>query len=652
MQTASTVRLGAVPVAPGHGALQPLSLDEVRITGGFWSTRQTVNRDHTIPHAMSWIERAGWAGNFDAAVAGTLPAERQGREFSDSEIYKLLEALAWDLAVTPDPDRADRYDALVRRVAAAQEDDGYLNTEFGRPGQAPRYSDLEWGHELYCYGHLFQAAVARIRTGHHDQLVEVALAAAEHVCATFGPDGLQAFCGHPEIEMALVELGRATGRRHFVDQAALFLDRRGHHVLEDIEWGREYFQDDVPFRDAGSLRGHAVRALYLAGGAVDLADENGDPALREAALRQLRHAVAHRTYLTGGMGSQHQDEGFGTDDALPADRAYSETCAGIASVMLNWRLLLATGSAEHADLMERTLYNVVATGPALDGEAFFYANTLHRRSTGEVPPSDTLVARAESSVRAPWFAVSCCPTNIARTMASLAGYLATRDADGIQLHQYAGCEIRTTLTDGRAVALDVSTDYPRQGAVGVVVVGESVGPWSITFRVPSWAAGATLTHGGRTRTVDPGTVTVTDDFGPGDRIELVLPVLPRLTWPHPRFDAVRGCVAVERGPMVLCLESTDVPGADLAEVTLDPTVPLVDRVPVPAQDPRPWVAAEGSLSPSESAGWGYRDRPWASDAATPVELPLVPYCQWGNRGPSTMRVWIPVAEGRSAVADS
>ncbi len=378
----TTARAGVVPVAPSAGRLQPLGLDETQIVGGFWGELTARNREHTIPHILHWLDKAGWIGNFDAAVAGALPDARRGREFSDSEVYKALEAVAWQLAVSPDPTLAVAYDDLVERVAAAQEPDGYLNTNFGRPGQAPRYSDLEWGHELYCYGHLFQAAVARLRTGHDDLLVDVARSAADHVCVAFGPGGLQGVCGHPEIELGLAELGRATGERRYLVQAGLFVDRRGRHTLADIEWGRSYFQDDVPFRTADSLRGHAVRALYLAAGAVDVAVENADDELLSAAIRQWRHAVARRTYITGGMGSRHQDEGFGEDFSLPPDRAYSETCAAVASVMLAWRLLLATGDPTYADLAERTLYNVVAACPDTDGTAFFYTNTLHQRATG------------------------------------------------------------------------------------------------------------------------------------------------------------------------------------------------------------------------------------------------------------------------------
>lgn len=665
------------PVVPGRSRLRPLGLAEVRITGGFWGHRQRVNAEASLAHIEHWLEREGWLGNFDLVRDDGPAAARRGREFSDSEVYKLLEAMAWELGRRDGVGRASgagrdaggdgleaRYDAIVARVAAAQQPDGYLSTAFGRPGQQPRYSDLEWGHELYCYGHLIQAAVARARTrpaaSGQDLLVDVARRAADHVCQAFGPDGIASVCGHPEIEPALVELYRVTGERRYLEQARLFLERRGHHVLADVEYGRSYFQDDVPIREATVLRGHAVRASYLASGAVDLAAETDDDDLLAAVTGQWRTTVARRTYLTGGMGSRHQDEAFGEDFMLPPDRAYSETCAGIGSVMLSWRLLLAHGGAEYADLIERTLYNVVATSPAADGRAFYYTNTLHQRELGTVPDADRAVGRAASSLRAPWFTVSCCPTNVARTLASLAGYVATTDDDGLQLHQYVPAQVRTRLPDGRAVEVDVVTDYPRSGRVVVRAVTGDERPWTLSLRVPSWATGATVAVDGEQRPVAPGTATVTRVFRAGDEVVLDLPVAPRFTRPDPRIDAVRGCVAVERGPEVLCVESVDVPAVgSVDELRLDPTVAPVERdgrVLVRASAVRaadeawPYASADEAGGVGPAAGGAATDATRASDVVGPgpgrsaeetFEVPLLPYHDWANRGPSTMRVWVP-----------
>ncbi|MCO1657671.1 glycoside hydrolase family 127 protein [Pseudonocardia humida] len=630
--------------------LRPLGLDEVAITGGFWGHRQHVNATATLAHIEGWLEREGWLGNFDLAAAGRLPEGRRGREFSDSEVYKLLEAMAWEIGRAGDPGLDDRFRAIVARVAAAQEPDGYLGTVFGRPGQAPRWSALEWGHELYCLGHLFQAAAARATTrpDADDGLLGAARRAADLVCEVFGPDGRAAVCGHAEIEPAMVALARVTGERRYLDQAALFVDRRGHGLLPDIEFGRAYYQDDVPVREATVLRGHAVRAGYLSAGAVDVAVERGDDELLAALARQWENTVARRTYLTGGQGSHHQDEAFGQDWALPPDRAYSETCAGVGSIMFSWRLLLATGRPQHADLVERTLFNVVATSPSEAGTAFFYTNTLHQRVPGTPARDDEVSPRAASSLRAPWFAVSCCPPNVARTLAGLAGYVATADDDGVQLHLYAPATVRTTLPDGRRVAFDVETGYPRSGTVAVRVRDGAADPWTLTLRVPAWAEGARLrvlpADGPPTEEdVEPGTATVRRAFADGDVVELHLPVTPRFTAADPRIDAVRGCLAVERGPEVLCLESVDLAAAtggrldDVVDVGVDPTVPPREVDGAVVVRLRPAVAPDGS--------WPYGPPPGRDGTGDGVDVPLVAYHDWAERGPSTMRVWMPVVRG-------
>jgi DUF1680 family protein len=551
MATATTVRssssedvpIDGRPVSPRRGKLDPLSLGEVEITGGFWARRQDTNASATLAHCQEWMERLGWVGNFQAAVEGRLPGDRRGREFSDSDVYKLMEAMAWEVGRSGSADADSRFRGLTEVIAPAQEPDGYLNTCFGRPGQEPRYSNLEWGHELYCYGHLFQAAVARARTSGMDEFVAMSLRAADHVCDVFGPGGIERVGGHPEVEMGLVELARLTGRERYLDQARLFVDRRGHGTLADIALGRTYFQDDVTVREATAFRGHAVRALYLAAGVADVAVESDDEELLSATIRQWENTVARRTYLTGGMGSHHVGEAFGDDFALPPDRAYSETCAGVASVMLSWRLLLATGEPRFADLIERTLYNVVATSPAPDGRSFFYANPLHQRTRGVRPSKDEVSERAGTGLRAPWFSVSCCPTNIARTLASLGGYLATSDAGGLQIHQYADSRIRTSIGDGRRVGVDVSTEYPESGPVTIRIVETDGDPWVLTLRVPSWAAGSTLIEPDRQRTVEPGVVSIERRFAVGDEVSLLLPMGPRWTAPDARFVSRVGRLA-------------------------------------------------------------------------------------------------------------
>ncbi|CAD5989357.1 glycoside hydrolase family 127 protein [Agreia sp. COWG] len=622
------------PVVPATSTRQGLGVSEVSLDpSGFWGLRQASNAGATLQHCLEWMERLGWIENFDRVARGETTLSRPGWQFSDSEIYKLLEAMAWELGRRPDASLAAVFDALVDRVGAAQDDDGYLNTAYGHAGLPPRYSDMAMGHELYNTGHLLQAGVARIRTGHDDRLAQMARRAADQVCEEFADGGRDAICGHPEIEVALVEAGRAFGEHRYIEQASLFVERRGRGTLAVRPLlSAEYFQDDIPVRQATVLRGHAVRALYLSAGAFDVAIDTDDHALAGAVAEQWQSTVARRTYLTGGMGSRHQDEGFGDDWELPADRAYCETCAGVASVMLSWRLYLATGDSRYPDLIERTLFNVVATSPSEDGRSFFYANPLHQREAG-ASASAGVNNRAEGGVRAPWFEVSCCPTNVARTVASLGAYVAAVDDQGIVVLQYAAGEIRA---DG--FVLRVETRYPDEGTVRVRIIAAPESESRLRLRIPGWADSATVrVNADQVTHAAPGWADIRRTFEPGDEVLLELPLAPRLSWPDVRIDAVRGTVAVERGPLVLCLESTDLPpGARIEDVRIDSELALsaladganargIMVTPTPDADILPFGKARSIPSHSR-----------------PVELTLVPYHRWAERGPAAMRIFIPV----------
>ncbi|MEQ4726188.1 beta-L-arabinofuranosidase domain-containing protein [Nonomuraea sp. B19D2] len=349
-----------------------------------------------------------------------------------------------------------------------------------------------------------------------------------------------------------------------------------------IEFGRAFAQDDLPVRKADVLRGHAVRALYLAAGAVDVAVETGDDELLEALERQWDNTVARRTYITGGMGSHHMDEAFGEDYVLPPDRSYCETCAGVASIMFSWRLLLATGEPRYADLVERTLYNIVATSLGDDGRSFFYANTLHQRHPdSEVPLNDDGVCiRGGSGRRQAWYEVSCCPPNLARTLASLGGYLATTTADGIQIHQYVSSALGA-IVDGEPFELDVATDYPHSGAVTIVVQQAPRRPASISLRNPEWSADTRLSLNGEPVDQTPdASMVLTRTWRAGDTLELTLDMRPRVTRPDHRTDAIRGSVA---------------------------------------------ATARHHRSGEDHT------------------VPLIAYRSWSRRGPSAMRIWIPEA---------
>ena len=631
----------ALPVAPSRGTRRGIGLGELRLTDGFWARLQRTNTTATLRHCLEWEERLGWIANFDRVAQGDTDGPRPGWQFSDSEIYKLTEALAWEYGRTGETWVNEILESLVDRFAAAQDDDGYLNTCYGHPGQAPRYSDLAAGHELYNIGHLLQAAVARVRTVGQDKLVEVARRAADHVCREFGAGAREGVCGHPEIEVGLAEFGRAVGEPRYTEQARLFIERRGHGSLEPVALlDASYFQDDIPVREATVFRGHAVRALYLAAGAVDIAVDTGDEELLDVLQRQWARTVERRTYLTGGMGSRHQDEGFGDDWELPPDRAYCETCAAVASIMVAWRLYLATGEARYADLMERTFYNVIATSPGEEGRSFFYANPLHQRTAAAQMRPDQVNPRAEGGVRAPWFDVSCCPGNVARTLATWNAYAASVEDDTVSLLQYASGDMRVALPEGE-LTIHLTTEYPHDGRVRVEILDAPSGAVGLRMRVPHWADGATLSDGSGSRTVEPGWADVDGALEPGAVVTLELPVRPRLTWPDARIDAVRGCVAVERGPLVLCAESVDLPDDwQIEDVRLDAASALrpegdgaivrMTSVPVRqnASGHPPFVASAP---------------PTAPDAADWRDVRLAPYHRWAQRGSSAMRIFLPVA---------
>ncbi|MCS5716455.1 glycoside hydrolase family 127 protein [Herbiconiux sp. CPCC 205716] len=608
-------------------------MTDVALTSGFWADLQRLNTTAMIPHGVDWVNRLDWTTNFSDAAAGRQYAHR-GREFADSEIYKLIEAMSWDVARTGEADQHSALQELVVLIGSAQDPDGYLHTLFGRPWQSPRYSDFKWGHELYCFGHLIQAAVAHNRALGSDDLLQTAIRLADHICTMFGEHGLEKVCGHAEIEVALVELYRVTGTRRYLEQARIFVERRGTGTLPLFEFGAAYWQDDVRVRDAEVLRGHAVRALYLAAGAVDVAVELGDRELLHALELQWDNTVAKRTYITGGMGSHHMDEAFGDDFVLPPDRSYCETCAGVASIMFSWRLLLATGKAKYADLIERTLFNVVATSPGADGKSFFYANTLHQRTAHGVPAlnEEGVTIRGGSAGRQAWFEVSCCPPNVARTLASLGAYVATTDADGLQVHQFASGTISAETPAG-FVGVKIETEYPLSGRVRVIVTDAPEGGAAIRIRVPGWAAGATLEIPAGTVEVAPG-YAVAPNLGVGDEVILDLPLAVRRSVPDSRIDAVRGTVAFERGPEVFALESIDLPeGWELDQV-------VVETTSEPYYDGRTVVIRATKLGLPMGRAWpfGSTTPDKLLDAAA---IRLVRYHEWAERGSSEMRIFIP-----------
>lgn len=639
------------PLASAQTALRPLGLDQVALTGGEWRDWQVANRRVTTPHALHWLEADGSVDNLRlVGPDGLAGHQRRGPLFTDSDIYKFLEGVGWDLALGASPELGSITDELIGVLADAQAQDGYLNS-FVQAGLAKRWGNLVNGHELYCIGHLIQAGIAHHRGTGRDELVTIARRAADCVVTDFGEGRRDDTDGHPEIEMALVELYRETGEESYLDLAQQLVDARGHGVFNrdpTAYFDLAYYQDATPVRDETTVVGHAVRAVYLLAGVVDLYIETGEQALLDSAVRQWESMTATKTFVNAAIGSRFEGEAFGDSYELPPDLVYGETCATIANVMLSWRLLLVTGESRYADAIERALYNLFAASTSVERTGFFYNNPAQRRSAQPAAPTDIRPRRADApGTRPTWFECACCPPNIMRTIASLGGYVATHDDSGVQLHQFMPVTV-SAITGAGPIGLTVDTAYPTTGAVTVSITASPDSPWTLSIRRPSWSPEVAVQVNGADVAALPnehGYLDITRAWSAGDVVSVLFDVSVRLTISHPSVDAVRGTVAVERGPVVYCLESMDQP----ADMSLDHVDVAADAAFVEQQKEIAGrlvtvLTVDGSVR--DDSGWGgsgwatLGEQPTSARAA--VELTFIPYSLWANRGPSTMRVFVPL----------
>jgi DUF1680 family protein len=620
---------------------------EARITGGLWAGRREVNRDVCVPEGWDRLHEAGNFHNLELAAGRTSGEYVNELPFLDSDLYKWLEAVAWtlddpDLATASAEQLLSRLTESTELLTAVQQEDGYLDSHFQVRFPGERFVQLPWGHELYCAGHLIQAAVALHRTTGDEGLLGIGRRVADLVVRAFGtgPGQVDGVDGHPEIETALVELYRETGERSYLDLATYFVDRRGHGLLGDGRFGRYYWQDHTPIREAATAEGHVVRQLYLLAGVADVYTETGDRTLLAAAERLWSEMVASKTYLTGGMGSHHRDEAYGDPYELPNERSYCETCAAIASIHFSWRMLMITGEAKYADLLERTLYNGFLAGLSLDGKRYIYANPLQVRDGHVSSGADG------DYVRVPWFHCACCPPNVMRLLASLEHYVLLANDRTLALHQFMTGTFTAEVAGG-AARLAVTTDYPWDGQVRVRVEDGPDAPWTLALRVPGWAEGASLTVNGKTvdGSAADGWWRVERPWAAGDEVLLHLPLEPRLTAADPRLDVARGCVAIERGPLVYCLEGVDHDGHRLDDLVLAADEPLSSAAEDDQLGPVVVVRGTGAVRDRPAAAWWPYGSP-AEMAASPQKrtpLTAVPYFAWGNRADGAMRVWVPTS---------
>jgi DUF1680 family protein len=628
-------------------ALKPVPLERADVADTFWAPRMETNRAVTLPIEY---EQCRKTGRLDAFKMQWKPGEpNPPHHFWDSDVYKWLEAAAYALGRQPDKALQRRVDAAAAGIVAAQQPDGYLNVHFTVVEPQQRWANLRDNHELYTAGHFMEAAVAHYEATGSRALIDAACRLADLIGSVFGTkEGRKrGYPGHEEIELALVRLYRATGCERYLRLARYFVDERGRqpHYF-DVEaagrgetqppWhytGHEYSQAHLPVREQTTAEGHAVRAMYLYSGMADLAAETGDRALRAACRRLFRNVTERRMYITGGVGSSAGGERFTRDYDLPNETAYAETCAAIGLVFFAHRMVQLERDGRYADVMERALYNGVLSGVSLDGRRFFYANPL------VVFPRTFRGGGPVTAERQEWFGCACCPPNIARLLASLPRYAYSEEPRGAWVHLYmAG---RATLgVAGQAVELTVRTDYPWKEEVSIDVAPERPAAFTLALRVPGWCRAASLKVNGSPVALDgvlkKGYAHLKRTWPAGDRVELTLPMPVERVRAHPKVRADLGRVALQRGPVVYCLEEVD-NGAELD------TVCLPRKAALRAQF-RPGLL--GGVVAITAAGRrcaaGRSDALYSSAdvKAVAARLTAVPYYAWCNRSPGEMLVWV------------
>jgi DUF1680 family protein len=533
---------------PSVGAAESLTavpFQEVHIKDDFWSKRIHINRTATLEANLHQCEVTGRIRNF--AIAGKLEeGKHKGLLFDDSDLYKVIEGVAYTLSSQRDAALEKRTDAIIDKIAAAQQPDGYLNTYYTLVEPKNRWKNIQYGHELYCAGHLIEAAVAYHQATGKRKLLDVAIKLADHIDRTFGPGKKVDASGHEEIELALVKLYRDTKEKRYLQLAQFFLDARGDKSKRRL-FG-EYAQDHKPIREQTEVAGHAVRAMYLYCGMADVAGITGDKELLSAIAKIWRDVVERKMYVTGGIGPSGSNEGFTVPYDLPNDSAYAETCAAIGMALWNHRMFLMSGDGKYADVLEREVYNGLLSGVSLSGDRFFYVNPL---------------ASVGRHHRVPWFDCSCCPTNIVRYIPGMGERVWAHRDNGIWSVLYMGNDAVIPLKDGK-VHLIEKTKYPWEGDIEIVVEPETSFAFDVNLRIPGWCrVEPSLTvNGDKTgAAVDRGYVRLSRTWKKGDVIRLSLPMPVERVHADPHVKADVGRVALQRGPMVYCLEGIDNDGS-------------------------------------------------------------------------------------------
>jgi uncharacterized protein len=646
----------AAAVSPAHDyPVQPIPFTAVHLNDVFWAPRIETNRQVTIPFAFEQCELSGRVDNFvraATALRGEALSNRKapGYPFDDTDPYKVIEGASYALSVHPDP-KLDAYvDALIAKIAAAQEPDGYLYTtrtidpKSPHPWAGPARWTLEKvdSHELYNLGHLYEAAVAHYQATGKRTLLDVALRTADLLTRTFGPGKTAIWPGHQITEMGLVKLYRVTGEQKYLDLARFMLEVRGPDGDEGA--GREYNQSHRKVVDQTEAVGHAVRATYMYSGMADVAALTDDKAMLAASDAIWSNVVGKKLYITGGIGATGRGEAFGGAFELPNMTAYNETCAAVGNDYWNHRLFLLHGDAKYIDVMERTLYNGLISGVSLDGKSFFYPNPLE--SAGQ-------------HQRSPWFGVACCPGNITRFLASVPGYVYAKQTGAIYVNLFAAGSADVALDSGRRMRLVQETRYPWDGAVRITVTPDADAPLTLKVRIPGWArnepvpsdlyrfadaaapAPSLAVNGAPVPLlVDKGYVALTRRWKAGDTIALTLPMPVRRVAASDKVEADRGRVALQRGPIVYAAEWPDNPGGRVRNLVLPDAEALTSEFR-PALLNGVQVVTGRVVALTRNAAGGV--------TRTPQPFTAIPYATWANRGRGEMLVWLPTTDASAPV---
>jgi len=626
-----------------HAKLRNIPVHAVTITNGFWGSRRVANVKSSVPSMEKLLESNGRMTNF-LRLAKQSDAPQQGPVYSDSDVYKWLEAVGFALQSGDIPQLRAQADRIINEVIAVQERNGYLNTYYVGDKTKDRMQPQiqRWGHELYNMGHMIQGGIAYYRgTGDATLLDSGRRFVDDFLLPTYGPgpDQKAIFSGHPEIEMALIEMYRTTGNKNYLQLAGYIL--QGDDRIKVPKEAYIYHFCGKPFTSRTHLEGHAVRAMYACCGATDYFMETGDQTYWKTLNTLWEDLVGTQMYVTGGVGARSDGEAFGDAYELPNFTAYGESCAAIGNMMWNWRMLMATGEAKYADVIERALYNGINSGMSLDGTLYCYRNPLgFDPSTGD-------------KIRNPWYDTTCCPPNLERTFASLPGYVYSTSRDGLYVHLYENSRLDWKLQDGTPLNLVQKTNYPWDGAVDITVSPARNAGFTLYVRVPGWSSGTQVTLNGKPVSgATPGQYLAVDrEWKSGDVVSLKFDMKPQVIQADHRVVEDFGRVAVQRGPLVYCLEQMDQPeGVMLHDVSIDLRKSsggqfreefekdLLGGVLV--------LKHSGATKTGTAAAKGlYRRYSGEVLNTREIELKLIPYYAWANRAETAMQVWTPVLTG-------